>query len=450
MKILLIRPPRRQPLEQSLMVPPLGLAYIASAAERAGHEVEIWDAYIERWSWSELESKLQSHKTDVIGFSAMTPMWDVVTRAIRIARTSAKWIVVGGPHPTAVQHQIFEDLPELDVGVVGEGEDIFIELLDWFSNGGALPHGVLHREHSLTPAEQPNIQDISRPNRRLLDNTRYRYPLIGERNIGTMITSRGCPFRCSFCDKSVSGSRWRARTAKDVVDEMEEMSKQLDIQFINIYDDNFTLHRHRVMEICEEIQQRQLDIKWKCEGRVDNVDAEMLQSMKDAGCVMIAFGVESGNPKSLELLRKDIQIHQTQQAFRLMRQVGIRSLAYMILGVPGETREDVWKSIRFTREIKADYVQFSSLTAMPGTSLAEHFSSQISVRNPLDADVVRSTVSTLSEADLQQLMNQAWRYFYLRPRPMVRLADSMIRSGYWLEIVHGVRDAVRQKVDITK
>lgn len=450
MKVILIRPPRRHPLEQSLMVPPLGLAYIAAAAEREGHEVEIWDAYIERWSWRTLKEKLQNVNVDVIGFSAMTPMWDVVTRAIQMARDSASWIVVGGPHPTAVQHEIFNQLPELDVGVVGEGEDIFVQLLDWFSKGGSLPKGVIHREYPLVPAEQPNIQEISKPNRRLLQNTRYRYPLIGERNIGTMITSRGCPFRCSFCDKSVSGSRWRARTADDVVNEMEEMNQQLGIQFINIYDDNFTLHRHRVIEICKEIQRRNLNIKWKCEGRVDNVDIEMLQAMKDAGCVMIAFGVESGNPKSLELLRKDIQIHQTQHAFQLMRQVGIRSLAYMILGVPGETREDVWTSIRFAREIQADYVQFSSLTAMPGTSLAEHFTSQISVRNPLDADVVRSTVSTLSESDLQSLMNQAWRYFYLRPRPMYRLTESMIRSGYWREMVYGVRDVVRQKVEFTK
>ena len=450
MKIVLIRPPRRHPMEQSLMVPPLGLAYIASSAKSAGHEVEIWDAYIERWSWEELERRLQGLNVDVIGFSAMTPMWDVVTRAIKIARKSTRWMVVGGPHPTAVKFDIFNGLPELDVGVVGEGEDIFVNLLRWFEHGGELPKGVLHPDHAFRHTEPPNIQTIQRPSRELLNNAHYRYPLIGEQNIGTMITSRGCPFRCSFCDKSVSGSRWRARTAQDVVDEMEEMSTDLGIHFINIYDDNFTLHRHRVLEICKEIQRRGLTLSWKCEGRVDNVDVEMLQAMKDAGCVMIAFGVESGNPKSLELLRKDIQIEQTQKAFQLMRTVGIQSLAYMILGVPGETEEEVWQSIRFTRDIQADYVQFSSLTAMPGTSLAEHFSSQISVRNPLDADLVRPTISTLDEDQLQRLMNQAWRYFYLRPKPLLRLTHSMIRSGYWKEVLKGVADTVLHSEYVTK
>lgn len=362
------------------------------------------------------------------------------------SRDSASWIVVGGPHPTAVKHDIFVDAPHIDVGVVGEGEDIFIQLLDWFANGGSIPDGVLHPDFPLGTAESPNIHKIVTPARDLLDNRRYKYPLAGQQNIGTMITSRGCPFRCSFCDKSVSGSRWRARSAQDVVDEMEHMVYELGIQFINMYDDNFTLHRHRVMEICKEIERRDLQVVWKCEGRVDNVDREMLEAMERAGCVMIAFGVESGNQESLELLRKDINVEQTKQAFELMDTVGIRSLAYMILGVPGESIEDVWKSIHFVRDIKADYVQFSSLSAMPGTSLADHFSSGISVQNWLDADHDRKTISTLNEEELQQLMNQAWRSFYLRPKPLARLSRDIIRSGYWKEFGKGLRDAILDNV----
>ena len=273
MNILLIRPPRRHPLEQSLTVPPLGLAYIASSARKNGHEVVIWDCYIERWSWRELERRLGQVQVDVIGFTAMTPMWDVICKASKLARASARWLVVGGPHPTAVKHEIFEDAPHIDAGVVGEGEDIFIRLLQWFEYGGPTPKGVLHPDFSLSVAESPNIHNLQMPARDLLDNRRYKYPLAGQQNIGTMITSRGCPFRCSFCDKSVSGSRWRARSASDVVDEMEHMVQELGIQFINMYDDNFTLHRHRVMEICKEIQHRKLSVVWKCEGRVDNVES---------------------------------------------------------------------------------------------------------------------------------------------------------------------------------
>jgi anaerobic magnesium-protoporphyrin IX monomethyl ester cyclase len=445
MKVLLIRPPRRHPLEQSLTVPPLGLAYIASSLENAGHQVEIWDAYIERWTWSKLRRRLAEISVDVIGFSAMTPMWDVICKASEMAQHSARWQIVGGPHPTAVKHEIFAEAPLLDAGVVGEGEEVVVELMQWFDKGGRIPKGVLVPNKPFEKASPPQISSIAKPARYLLDNQKYRYPLAGQRNIGTMITSRGCPFRCSFCDKSVSGSTWRARTAKDVVDEMESMQQEFGIQFINMYDDNFTLHRKRVMDICEEIVRRGLKMSWKCEGRVDNLDDALLQAMKNAGCTMIAFGVESGNADSLALLRKDIDIEQTEQTFRLMQAVGVKSLAYMILGVPGETLEDVWTSIRFAKDIGADYVQFSSLSAMPGTPLSMQFDSGASVRNFLDADVERKTLTSLDEETLQRAMRQAWRYFYVRPKPLWRLSRDIVRSGYVFELGKGVLQALRDE-----
>ncbi len=447
MRVVLIRPPRRHPLEQSLTVPPLGLAYIAASLETAGHHVEIWDAYIERWTWSKLERELAKIHVDVIGFTAMTPMWDVVCRASQMARKSARWLIVGGPHPTAVKEEIFVDNPYLDVGVVGEGEETVLRLMDWFENEmqGTVPQGVVTPNQEFSEAQPPQISNIVRPARHLLSNNQYRYPLAGERHIGTMITSRGCPFRCSFCDKSVSGSAWRARSAEDVVDEMVEMQERFGIRFINMYDDNFTLHRKRVMDICAEIERRQVTVAWKCEGRVDNLDVELLTAMKNAGCKMIAFGVESGNPDSLALLRKDIDVEQTRRTFTLMKEVGVLSLAYMILGVPGESVEDVWRSIDFAKEIGADYVQFSSLTAMPGTPLSMQFESTSSVRNLLDADVDRQTLTSLDEAVLQKAMKQAWRSFYLRPKPLWRLSRDLIRSGYVFEVGKGVLQALRDE-----
>ena len=157
---------------------------------------------------------------------------------------------------------------------------------------------------------------------------------------------------------------------------------------------------------------------------------------------MIAFGVESGNPDSLALLRKDIKVEETVETFRLMKEVGVYSLAYMILGVPGETLEDVWRSIRFVREIGADYVQFSSLSAMPGTSLSMQFDASASVTNFLDADIQRKTLTSLDEETLVKAMNDAWRYFYLRPRPLFRLGRDIVKSGYVLELGKGVWQAL--------
>jgi len=437
MNILLIRPPRRNHWDISLCVPPLGLAYVAAAARKAGHNVRILDAYAYRWSWDEFRRKMKTEKVDVIGFSVMTPMKDITVRAVDICRSSAAKIVVGGPHPTAVQHDVFDDMPSIDAAVSGEGEQVFVELLQWWENNeqGKVPDGVIVPDRKFTVATTPDINKLPYPARDLLPNEVYRYIFSTRRRVGTMITSRGCPFRCSFCDKTVSGSRWRSRSASSVVDEMQEMVEDYGIEFINIYDDNFTLNRRRVVAICEEILQRGLVVHWKCEGRVDAVDLELLSLMKKAGCQVIAYGVESGNRESLDLLRKDISIEQSIHAFQLMKEAKIKSLAYIILGVPGETIADVQNSIRFCKDIGADYAQFSSLTAMPGTPISSMLSADrmVSVTNPLDGDIDRQTITDLEEKQLQQLMRSAWLGFYLQPQRLLRLGRDIIRSGYLRE-----------------
>ena len=167
MQVLLIRPPRREEGDMGLSVPPLGLAYIAASLMEAGHSVEILDAYALRWSWSKFERKMASTRVDVIGFSAMTPTVDVVSKSLPIVRQSAKWIILGGPHPTAVRKQVLQDMPLLDAAVVGEGEQVVVELLKWFAGEGGFPAGVLHAEH-------PTIEDFcTRIHRGLVSQFKY-------------------------------------------------------------------------------------------------------------------------------------------------------------------------------------------------------------------------------------------------------------------------------------
>lgn len=440
MNVLLIRPPRRNIYDAGLSVPPLGLAYIASSLREQGHTVEILDAYALRWSWSKMSQHLQNIFVDVIGFTVMTPMLDTVAKAVKIVRSSCRFLIVGGPHPTAVKHDVFDDLPEIDYAVVGEGELVVCELLDYLQDRNSnvpsqvemkLPNGVVARKKTFVPASTPNVHDISLPSRDLLPQKHYHYLFATKPGFATMISSRGCPFRCSFCDKSVGGSRWRARSAVDVVDEMETLQKE-NIGFINFYDDNFLLSRSRVVAICEEILRRNLQIEWKCEGRVDSVDLELLQLMRRAGCRVIAYGVESGNAQSLELLRKDITVEQSVTAFQLTKQAGIRSLAYMILGVPGEDTEDVERSIQFVDDIGADYAQFSSLTSMPGTPISQS-ASFVSVKNPLDADIQRRTLTDMNGPELQRLLQKAWLSFYIQPKRMYFIGRDSVRSGSWRE-----------------
>jgi anaerobic magnesium-protoporphyrin IX monomethyl ester cyclase len=432
MNLLLVRPPRRDHADAGLSVPPLGLAYIAAVARENGHKVDVLDAYATGMGWAAFERAVRHRRPDVVGLTAMTPVADITARAVQIMRPFVKHIVVGGPHPTAVGEDIFDEMPGLDATVIGEGEPVVGPLLRWWETGaeGDPPPGVRIPGGPFVAATPPDPGTLPRPARDLLPNHAYRYLFATRRGFATMISSRGCPFRCSFCDKSVGGSKWRARQATDVVDEMMELKEQHGVGFINFYDDNFTLKRGRVVEICNEIIARGLDIEWKCEGRVDSVDEALLTLMRRAGCRVVAYGVESANPETLALLRKDITTEQAVTAFAATRAAGLRSLAYMILGAPGEDAKAVEQSIRFCRDIKADYVQFSSLSAMPGTPLFSlPRTPGNAVTNPLDSDQSRPTLTDMDGAELSHLIRSAWMGFYLRPRPIARLLRDAIASG---------------------
>ncbi len=436
MKTVLLRPPRRDSRDRGLPIPPLGLAYLAATLRAQGRRVELIDAYALNWSWARTRKELARRRPDVLGLGCMTPVADVAYRAAEELGGSAKHVVLGGPHATALRGQVLAECRAVDHAVVGEGEEVIGPYLDWLARRqqGRPPAGVLSRTHPFVAHHvRRDLVDIEWPARDLLPQGAYRYLLATRPGFATMITSRGCPFRCSFCDKSVSGSRWRARPAEDVVAEMAHLVDHHGVGFINFYDDNFTLSRRRVAEICEQLLQSGVDVAWKCEGRVDGVDSELLQLMRRAGCRTIAYGVESGHADTLRRLRKDVDLDRVVETFAATREAGIRSLAYIILGTPGERSGDVEQTLRFVREIRADYVQFSSLTAFPGTDLHAAHADQVLLSaagsNPVDSEYHRVVLTDLSPAELARLLRRAWVGFYLRPRPMARLARDAWRSG---------------------
>ncbi|MDP6931817.1 MAG: radical SAM protein, partial [Myxococcota bacterium] len=423
MDVLLARPPRRDLRDGGLPVPPLGLAYIASALREAGHQVELLDALALGWTWEQYRQHLSVRRPEILGLSAMTPVADLAARAARIARPHVGRIVLGGPHPTALGDEVFEQMPELDAAVEGEGEVSAPELLAWWERGGQgePPAGVRVPGRPFRAARVPEIlENLPRPAWDLLPMGAYRYLFATRPRFATMVSSRGCPFRCTFCDKSVGGSRWRARSSEDVVDEMAVLVRDWKVGFINFYDDNFLLKRGRVVDICEEILRRKIDVEWKCEGRVDSVDPELLELMRRAGCRVVAYGVESANPETLALLRKDITVGQAERAFAATRQAGLRSLAYVILGSPGEDAAQVRRTVDFCRRIDADYVQFSTLAAYPGTALFAGAMPGVDLRStrdvpgPVDSDHRRQVVTDLSEEEREVCLERVHAHFSIR------------------------------------
>jgi len=238
-----------------------------------------------------------------------------------------------------------------------------------------------------------------------------------------MFTSRGCPFQCLFCDRPQLGKVFRARSAKSIVDEMEECAK-MGIQEIFIYDDTFGVDRQRVLDICKEIKKRGLSIAWDIRTRVNTVDREVLEALKKAKCQRIHYGVEAGTQKILNVLRKGITLKQVEDAFRITREVGIQTAGYFMIGSPTETKEDILQTIKFMKKIDPDYVHITITTPFPATDL--YLMAQR--ENVLTKDVWRDFAENpkpgfippiweknLLRAELLSLLKNAYRSFYFRP-----------------------------------
>ncbi len=435
MRVLLLRPPRRDARDPSLTVPPLGLAYLAGALRRAGHEVIVLDARAEELGWGALASRLEGARAELVGISAMTPVLDLAQRAASIARPHCRWLVLGGPHPSAVGAAALAQVPELDASVEGEAEESGPELLAWLAAGGhgQPPAGVRVAGRPFQPRDPPDRLDtLPPPARDLLPERGYHHLLSAGGPWATVHSSRGCPQGCTFCDRAVGGRRWRARSAEHVLDELGALARE-GVRSVHFYDDNFTHDRARVVAICRGLAARGLRLSWHCEARVDGVDAELLRLMRGAGCTTVAFGVESAWEPTLRALGKGFGRAEIEGAFRAARAAGLRTLAYVILGAPGEGLAQVDATLRFCRYIGADFVQFSTLSPSPGSALAGQLEGASALRSLADADAVRPTLTDLPAEELSRALRRAWAGFYLRPGPALRLGGAALRSGAWRE-----------------
>jgi radical SAM superfamily enzyme YgiQ (UPF0313 family) len=443
MKILLAQPPSRHRERESIVVPPLGLSYIAAVLEKDGHGVEILDAFALRQSWSEFENSIRKAHADIVGLGGMTPVIDNTYRAAKICRKYCEYLVVGGPHVTVFAKDVFEQIPEADFAVYGEGENTFLELVRTIDHSGDFSKiaGLATKEGVNPPRELvSDLDSLPFPARHLLPNHLYEYIFSRNRRMTTMFTSRGCPYQCIFCDKSVFGSKYRKRSAENVVQEISLIKDMYEDVSIVFYDDLFTLDKKRVIRICQGILERGLRIDWKCEGRVDVVDDELLGWMRRAGCSMIAYGVESGNQKGIDYLNKNITLDQARSAFRMTQKAGIMTTAYFVLGIPVETYQDEMGTIEFARRLKPNYAQFSILSPFPGTKLyddaiKEETYREIDAQNPVDKDLKRPVVisANWNEENLKRIVLEAHRGFYLRPTYILRTGLSVIGKVNFLK-----------------
>jgi anaerobic magnesium-protoporphyrin IX monomethyl ester cyclase len=365
MKILLVNPN----FGIDAIRPPLGLAYIAAVLENA-YEVRILDLALYHENLKKLSSVLDEFKPDVVGITCYTSSFSSSMNIAKCVKNFDKKIItlVGGAHATIRPADCLNDY--VDFVVRGEGEITFPELLEHLMGNRNLEEikGISYRIDGrvIHNPERPFITDLSKypfPARHLLEMEKYSDKVI------TMLTSRGCPFNCIFCSRTVTGRKHTAQTPERVIEEIKEVLSNSEHTHVHFVEELFTFDKKRVERICELLISNNIRFTWSCSSRVSNVDENLLTLMKKAGCIRINFGVESGDETVLKSLKKGITLDQVRKTFKDCKAIGIETFGYFIIGFPEDTRETVYKTINLAMELNPENLLFSIATPLPGAEL---------------------------------------------------------------------------------
>jgi anaerobic magnesium-protoporphyrin IX monomethyl ester cyclase len=405
--------------------PPLGLGYLASSLKKNGFKVELVDyTFLNN---DEAEKKVQDSNPKIIGIYSMFSM---KKKSIELAKKFKKndiLLVAGGPLPTLSP---LEFLKDFDIVVIGEGEETIVQLANCLEKEPQLSEvaGIAYKKQGKIKINHPrnyvrNLDNLSFPSRELFDNKSYKDYYLKRFNytITPMISSRGCPFLCDFCSHPVFGTSYRVRSPSNIVDEMESIM-ELDYDRIWFADDCFTMDKNHLLNVCSEIKKRGLKINWECLSRADTMDEEIAIKMKQAGCIRVFFGIESGNDRILTLMKKQITKNQANMAVKTAKSIGLRVGAFFIIGYPGESNSTILDTVAFASQLPLDYLSFTLPYPIPGTPLFNRVKSKISLpiidwEEPKNWSLIRHKLiyeAGFSETKLKFAIFKAHLQFYMR------------------------------------
>jgi anaerobic magnesium-protoporphyrin IX monomethyl ester cyclase len=378
-KVTLINPHYPRGAPKSIFLP-LGLGYLAAVLEENQYEVDVLDLQMSDPTSQQLEADISKTNADIVGVTTSTltywPAIEVVKAAKKVLPDALT--LLGGPHVTALPEDTLNQSPEVDVVVRGEGERTMLELANLASKADlqnlSKIDGVSFRKngqivHTNNRAFLENLDELPHPAFKHFQLEKYR---MEGKNYLPIITSRGCPFECTFClASSMCGTRFRTRSPKKVLDELEWMRDVHHADIFALYDDTFTFDKKRANAICDEMKARKFDLPWDCRTRVDQITTEILTKLRNANCQLVHFGVESGSQKMLDAMKKHTTVEKNAWAIKLSNEVGISVAISVVVGYPGETPEMLKETFDFIKKTKPDFVYVCQAIPYPGTELLE-------------------------------------------------------------------------------
>lgn len=466
-RILLIHPLGYSPVKASRdisrvanIMPPMGLLSIAAYLEKKGIAADIIDCYAHPDSDSKICSYLKEKNPGYIGLTCTTPIFHDSVRIAKMAKVILPGImsVFGGAHISALRETILENYPEVDFSVIGEGEECVESLIKAHMNCKALSQipGLVYREKddiNFTGLRDKGIDldSLPFPAYEKLEGYphAYKLPIFNyPKTPNTCCTSsRGCPYACSYCDRSVFRRSFRYNSAAYLYEHMKYLKERFGIRHINFYDDQFTFNRKRVEEFCCMMMNNHLNMTFNCAVRAEHVDFDLMKLMKSAGCWMMSLGIESGDPELLAQHRQNPDLHMLADTIRNIKKAGIRTKGLLMMGLPGESEESIKRSMKYVFSLPIDDFNMTKFTPFPGSPLYQNINDLGTFEENWDKMNCMNFLFVpkgMEKKRLEELFIEFYKTHYKRPKVLIGYISMLWKSpDSWLRFISNLGEFLK-------
>lgn len=423
---------------------PLSVLYPATLLKNNGHKCKVLDAKVLGLSNNQILKKVIQWKTKIIGVSLMAVSYNSVKQLIALIKRYKPeiQIILGGPHPSSLPELVLKDMKP-DAVVIGEGEYTLLEIAERLKQNKPLFKGIKGIAYwknnkiifNKKREVNKNLDELPFPDHSMLPNPKLYKRRVKKSPAVPILTSRGCPFRCTYCSRDIYGKGFTFRSPENVVAEIEYLVKKFGFKQIDIVDDNMMVNKERAIKIFEKLIEKNIKVAINLQSgvRVNSIDKKILKLMKKAGVFRVAFGIESGDQGILKRIKKDINFEDIKKAVTLTKKAGIRADCFFMVGLPGDNAKSMQRTINFAKRLKPNTANFSMTLPFPGTELYDEISNsgQLFTETKYGLDTgyniaaVNYILPHMNKNEIKRYYKKAYQDFYLRPSQIIRMLSDI-------------------------